>query len=467
MSITAEKFIEAVQRSLPILKKLPKDLKEVVSRMLTEKGGGIDRERLNIILSTWKIEPVNRHFFKYYFKEQIKTTDELLDGFHHFMRDALWHFGDIRRGFSVLSQLESIDNYIQKHQFDVEEFKTRLPWLLVDNIAPLDRGFLGYVSGQRTYSEHKVLSITETILKVIDDNKTEWNGFDVNTLKQKIAEKISHEDLEQSKKLLDINECNKIDLWSLAELNKNKVAVSKTLLKVEETIKKIEKLKMVGERNQLHYLRNIETIDVYVATSMRDDREYVEMAKFVEEVFQEQNIAKLNLRYFDPTLCYCESRVDKGVIECLLVRTAKVTVYCAQDGDTFGKDSELAATLCQGKPVIVYVPQDEQDKERGERLNSRAKTFKEFHPLGLQVGIQDGVARGVIVVRTPQDCSNILLQILTNKLDVAVHFEEHGIVMRERTTGSVVRSMTGWGELAHCFWSNFGISINPKSGLPE
>jgi hypothetical protein len=31
----------------------------------------------------------------------------------------------------------------------------------------------------------------------------------------------------------------------------------------------------------------------------------------------------------------------------------------AQEGDTLGKDSELAATLAQGKPVIVYVPEYE------------------------------------------------------------------------------------------------------------
>src|SRR5207249_585684 len=35
---------------------------------------------------------------------------------------------------------------------------------------------------------------------------------------------------------------------------------------------------------------------------------------------------------------------------------AQCTVYSVQDTDTLGKDSELAATLAQGKPVIAFVP---------------------------------------------------------------------------------------------------------------
>ena len=312
-----------------------------------------------------------------------------------------------------------------------------------------------------------MLTSTEAILKLLEDNKSDWQSLTVDQIKSNIAEAITPQELDKVRQLQQIEECDKIDLWSLSELNANRSAIAATVAKVDETIKKIEKLKEIGRTNQLHYLRNIEMIDVYVATSMRDDEEYIEMAKFVDRVFHEPKVASLNLRYFDPTLCYCDSRLDKGIIECLLVRTAKVTVYCAQDGDTFGKDSELAATLCQGKPVIVYVPSDDSDPVRAAKLENRAKIFSQFHPLGLQVGLYDGVARGVIVVRSPEECSSILYQILTNSLEVEVHFEEHGVVMREKKTRSIVRTMTGWTELSHCFWSSFGISINPKSGLPD
>jgi hypothetical protein len=143
-----------------------------------------------------------------------------------------------------------------------------------------------------------------------------------------------------------------------------------------------------------------------------------------------------------------------------LVRCAKVTIYCAQEGDTFGKDSELAATLCQGKPVIVYVPQG------SAALDKRAAVFKDFHPLGLQVGLTDGVARGVIVVRSPEECARMLYQLLCNEIEVKITFEDNGVVLREVETNSVMRVMTGWRALSSSFWHNFGLSELVKQGLP-
>ena len=113
MPITSKRLVEAITKSLPILKKIPDDLEPLLERMLTKDGGVIDRERFNIILSTWKIEPANRYFFTYYFTDSIDSTDKFIDGLHKFMRDALWHFGDIRRGFSVLSRIDDINSYIK------------------------------------------------------------------------------------------------------------------------------------------------------------------------------------------------------------------------------------------------------------------------------------------------------------------------------------------------------------------
>ena len=42
-------------------------------------------------------------------------------------------------------------------------------------------------------------------------------------------------------------------------------------------------------------------------------------------------------------------------MECLMIKRASVTVYNAQESDTFGKDAELGVTLAQRKPGIVYV----------------------------------------------------------------------------------------------------------------
>lgn len=466
MNLNVTKVEEAIRRCFPGLKEIPDDLEPTLQRMFADSPV-IDRERFNIVLSTWKIAPVGKPFFSYYFGEKIEAIEAFIHGLQHFIKDALWHFGDIRRAYAVLAQFQDIGKYIEAHKFNINEFYERLPWTLIEKIEPTERGFLGYVSGRRTYQQQNVLSVSEMILQVLESNQQDFKNLSSEEVETRIAAMIKPEEVQAIKELENIGSLGQIDLFSYAKINENQKAIEAAKEEIRNTIEKIDKLKKIGEQNQIHFLRNIEMIDVYVATSMRDDKEYIEMADFVSKVFGNPVVLPLNLRYFDPTLCYCESRIDKGVIECLLVRTAKVTIYCAQDGDTFGKDSELAATLCQGKPVIVYVPTDEENLDRKAVLDKRAQVFNEFHPLGMQVGLSDGVARGVIVVRSPEQCARILNKVLTNSLEVDIFHEQHGIVLREKETRSVVRVMTGWGELSHSFWSNFGISINPKSGLPD
>lgn len=97
-------------------------------------------------------------------------------------------------------------------------------------------------------------------------------------------------------------------------------------------------------------------IDVYVATSMRNKWEFEEIYEFLEKVFNNDKLLPLKLRYFDPTQSFCGNPKGKGLVEGLMLKRADCTIYLAQESDTMGKDSELASTLAQGKPVIVYVP---------------------------------------------------------------------------------------------------------------
>ncbi len=146
-------------------------------------------------------------------------------------------------------------------------------------------------------------------------------------------------------------------------------ALTEQLLKLtteqEETQRK-------GKRNTVKYL-TWDYLDVYVATSMRYAWEFGETYNFVKSVFEDELKGLGGIRWFDPTQSYCESVIDKGLLEGLMLRRAKCTIYMAQEGDTLGKDSELAATLAQGKPVIAYVPQHTEDKleEFGRELELR------------------------------------------------------------------------------------------------
>jgi hypothetical protein len=112
----------------------------------------------------------------------------------------------------------------------------------------------------------------------------------------------------------------------------------------------------LGRKNGIKYL-TWECLDIYVATSMRTAWEFEETYDLVSQVFEEHLSDLRSIRFFDPTQSYEDGIVDKGLIEALMLRRAKCTIYMAQDGDTLGKDSELAATLAQAKPVIAFVRQ--------------------------------------------------------------------------------------------------------------
>jgi hypothetical protein len=209
----------------------------------------------------------------------------------------------------------------------------------------------------------------------------------------------------------------------LSKVNKNVIA-------------RAESIKAVGKDNAHEYLV-IDDLDVYVATSMREFEEYKSFKELLTDVFKHPDLAKLNLRYFDPTIIYCENRIAQGLLEALMLKRAKLTLYVAGKTDTFGKDSECAATLVQGKPVVVYVEETNDDKKG--KMDRRARLFKDIHPLGLQVCHQTGVANGVIVVRNSQDCRHIIRGLLLHTLEVKLDKIGVGFVLKEEKTQSILR----------------------------
>jgi hypothetical protein len=478
--LTSQEIIKAIGRTFPYLKLNPTDLKSTLDRLLAQPPRVLDRERFNIVLAAWGMAPVTKSFFAHYFEGRIESGSGLVHGLGLFIKDALWKYGDLRRAVEILGKSIDVRVDLAKDEYDVSAFKERLSWNVVEDIPPEDRGCLGYVSGTRPYNEQKALALADQVLRELQAIHPELSRLSPEEVKTRLLDRLTEQERERLAELNKIGTLGTLDLWTLTELTNNQKRLEDVRVTVQKTIDKVEALKIIGKRNQTHYLQNIEMIDVYVATSMRDDRDYLDMHDFIKVVFADDSLTQLNLRVFDPTLCYCPSRIDKGIIECLLVRTAKATIYCAQKVETFGKDSELAATLCQGKPVIVYVPTGSPSQivkfVEGEEIvempadkyyNKRAQTFRDYHPLGLQVGIRDGVARGVIVVRSAIECAMVLHRILTNTLSVKIHYEEDGIVLKEELTQSVVRVMTGWGTLSHAFWSNFEKSLETKTGRPD
>lgn len=152
-------------------------------------------------------------------------------------------------------------------------------------------------------------------------------------------EKIIQEFSTRPKQIMEIQKIPRNKVHHLGYLIKDKD---------NEVLKK-------GEFNTKVYLTS-DYMDVYVATSMRGELDFHSVFDLCKAVFSRPKIKNLNLRYFDPTQSYHKNRIAKGLIEGLMLKRAKCTIYAAEESDSFGKDSELAATLAQGKPVIAFIP---------------------------------------------------------------------------------------------------------------
>lgn len=268
-----------------------------------------------------------------------------------------------------------------------------------------------------------------------------------------------------------------------------------------------------GKWNHNVYLTS-DHLDVYVATSMREPHEYLFVNDFMGRIEGNPHIKDLKLRLFDPTQAYCPNRIDKGLAEALMLKRAACTIYLAQESDTLGKDSELASTLAQGKPVIAFVPEvdekswdylfktfrtinaQEAEEETLVRVlkiyspsaawedtavvdhlsrkknltvmelmkkaqdavkahyDKRARVLKETHPLGLQTNLGTGVANGVLVARRVEECALLVRKILLSSLEFDIDDSENGYVfLREKITGCIFRVMTGDKLLTNSFWN--------------
>ncbi len=193
------------------------------------------------------------------------------------------------------------------------------------------------------------------------------------------------------------------------------------------------------------YLSMISELDVYVATSMRNRQDFRNMTNACEEIFKDERLSDLNLRYFDPTLSAAEGHEDKGLIECLMVKCAKVLVYMAGEKESFGKDAEAAMALSLGKPVIFHC-----DAERSLRL------FRDVHPLSRLINFETGVAVGVIVTSNTSDVATILYRIFNNDMEYElVQAKPRHLQLKDRLTGSVVRLQTGDDLLRETFWNYY------------
>ena len=72
-------------------------------------------------------------------------------------------------------------------------------------------------------------------------------------------------------------------------------------------------------------------------------------------------------------------------------------------------------------------------------MNRRAEVFKVGHPLGLQIDVRTGVAQGIIVVRSVDECARMLRKVMLRERRFDILHERGNFLLREKETGSILR----------------------------
>jgi hypothetical protein len=366
-------------------------------------------------------------------QESIASIAHLRWGLRRFYIDALLFFGNVRSAYRKLRDLSDVEleTFFDSRRYDTEMLARRGPPLGLKRIARDDRYLVSEMAckslapGAAGPSLARVLR--ETYNQRVAAGKT--TTVSVRQLLEDAPE------TEQTQLSFAATELLADELTSLSELEG----------KVNDLIEKFQRAREAALQNTKLYLSMVEELDVYVATSMRSREDFREMANFCEEVFANERLADLDVRYFDPTMSAAEGHEDKGLIECLMVKSAKALIYYAGSKESFGKDAEAAMALSQGKPVVLYSPNEE-----------RRRFYRDVHPLGRLIDFRTGVANGWMVASTPYQVAELLDRILRNQMVYELEQAKPGYLrLKEALTDSVVRLQTNDTLLRETFWNYY------------
>lgn len=304
------------------------------------------------LLVFYGIREISRKFFdRYLGPDSFQTIDTFDDSIQKFHRDAIRLFSTFTEAFERMNSNEDLDSILMPLQPRSDDhYRQRRALQLIEPIPEERLSDLGYISAEKVRQEEAERRVLSDFLKELASNlRTDPEAL------SKIGENRRR---RMDSMLRKFNSTLQHGLFSqLFKDDPDKIErESKRLApKAEGDLQRIAETQGRAKQNLCNYL-SADHIDVYVATSMRSEADFISVHRFSNSLFAHADIHPYHLRYFDPTQSWIEDRVAKGLVEALMLRRAHFTIYMAQKTDTFGKDSEASVALGLGRPVIVYVP---------------------------------------------------------------------------------------------------------------
>jgi hypothetical protein len=371
-----------------------KPLKYSISQLYRRMHKHEACEVINRILSLLGIGRISLNFFETVFGDvNFSKVEEVKRRIEKFRWLCLLEFSDILEGFNIFSKEDEVLVNSWMRHFS-RQARHSVP-LMLERIEPqylFALGYLAYEQVPRVGEERRKLkdlleeAINSGLVRNPDDlaNLAEKKGIG----REKLHSLIDGAAIPEGPLLLQFPLAVWIYEYPGPEY-KNYMEVLIAARNSCEIVNKeiVESIRFKGLQNTRAYL-SAQNIDVYVATSMREPTDFVTNWAFVRALTENEELRDLNLTFFDPTQAYIPERIHKGILENFAIERASVTVYNAQETETFGKDAEAAISLAYGKPVIIYVPrmfgEEIEKKEMKKTFESIKRIFSDLDELSLK-----------------------------------------------------------------------------------
>ena len=517
-------------------------------------------DAFNSVLVFYDVSRCSQPFFERYLgPDAIRSPEALLSRIRSYQKDAIRLFSTFEQAYETLSSTPSMEEALSAISPKKDDgYRHRSDWDGIELIPDERLPDLGYISAERARQERDERSALATFLREVAENLSKDKGALAHISEKKKRRMDSL--LRKLKSNIQHGFISPLFAPDPDELLREADFIAP---KEDADLARMAETQAMAMRNLARYLA-ADHLDVYVATSMRSDADFVSVNSFCNGLFNDGSLQPLRLRHFNPTQSWIEDRVAKGLVEALMLKRSVMTLYMAQKSDTFGKDSEASVALGQGKPVIVYVPRlyiagvvdsealgskspsdlqsmvsaegNEDDGEADETMDAqallarlltlrlthttaaaltaavrshwadfdlygeavripeaeraayrswldsvtregppqelsqetrrhlvgimvataiaferRARTFKEQHPLALQVILSTGVLNGILVVRSVDSCARLVRALIRNEIESDLEIDDDNYRLVERGTRSTMRVISRHGLIGNAF----------------